>query len=143
MDSIANEIRMQHWSPAVLLERAAALREQAELGGGAASVTLDEFPRHCAMLLVRTADGIAELHENFADLFHVLDGSAALVTGGVIADAVYLASGEMRGTLIEGGARQELRVGDVAHIPAGLPHQMLVVAGQTVTCLVMKIQEKP
>jgi mannose-6-phosphate isomerase-like protein (cupin superfamily) len=134
---------LDHWQPAELLERAATLREQAEQGDGAASVTLREFPRHCAMLLVRTGDGVAELHENFADLFCVLDGSSALVTGGLVAEAVSVGPGETRGSRIEGGARQELRTGDVAHVPAGLPHQMLVAAGQTVTCLVMKIQEKP
>jgi quercetin dioxygenase-like cupin family protein len=49
--------------------------------------------------------------------------------------------GETRGSSIEGGKRQELRAGDVAHVPAGLPHQMLVAGEQTVTCLVMKVQE--
>ena len=135
----------------------AGVREQARRTAGAGSDTtwagrarrrrgqhtLQEFPRHCAMLLVRTGDGVAELHENFADLFYVLDGRAALVTGGVVAGAQSVGPGETRGSGIEGGARQELRTGDVAHVPAGLPHQMLVAAGQTVTCLVMKIQEKP
>lgn len=133
---------LDHWSPAALLERAAALLEQAVSGGGAASVTLREYPRHSAMLLVRTGDGQAELHENFADLFYVLDGSAALVTGGVIADARSIGPGEVRGSSVVDGARQELRAGEAAHVPAGLPHQMLVEAGATVTCLVMKIQEK-
>jgi mannose-6-phosphate isomerase-like protein (cupin superfamily) len=143
MDLIAKEIRMDHWSLAALLERAEALREQAEQGDGAASITLSEFPRHSAMLLVRTADGNAELHENFADLFHVLEGSAALVTGGTIADAASIAPGEVRGSGVVGGARQELRTGEVAHLPAGLPHQMVVADGQSITCLVMKIREKP
>ena len=36
--------------------------------------------------------------------------------------------------------RQELRAGDVAHVPAGVPHQMLVSGEQTISCLVVKIQ---
>jgi uncharacterized RmlC-like cupin family protein len=44
---------------------------------------------------------------------------------------------------VEGGARQELRAGDVAHVPAGVPHQMLVSGEQTISCLVVKIQENP
>ncbi len=119
------------------------LRRQAESGDGAASITLQAFPRHAAMLLVRTGDGQAELHENFADLFHVLDGQATLVTGGVIADAANIAPGETRGSSVQGGAGQPLKAGEVAHVPAGLPHQMLVAPGHTITCLVMKIQEKP
>jgi uncharacterized RmlC-like cupin family protein len=133
---------LDHWSPAELVEHAEALREQAERGDGAASVTLRAFPRHCAMLLVRTGNGMAELHENFADLFYVLDGSAALMTGGVVVGAQSVGPGETRGASVEGGTRQELCAGDVAHVPAGVPHQMLVAAGQTVSCLVMKIQEK-
>jgi uncharacterized RmlC-like cupin family protein len=52
----------------------------------------------------------------------------------------------MRGDAIEGGTRQELRPGDLAHVPAGLPHQMLVASDRTVTCFVLKIakvEEKP
>jgi mannose-6-phosphate isomerase-like protein (cupin superfamily) len=134
---------LDHWSAAVLLERAAYLRKLARHGDGSASETLREFPNHCAMLLFRSRDGAAEQHENFADLFYVLDGHATLLTGGVIAGAESVAPGETRGSAVEGGTRQPLRAGDVAHVPAGLPHQMLVAAGQTITCLVMKIQEKP
>jgi len=45
-------------------------------GDGAASETLREYPGHCAMLLFRSRDGAAEVHENFADVFYVLDGHA-------------------------------------------------------------------
>ena len=130
-----------HWSPAVLLERAEYLHKLARHGDGAACETLKEFPRHCAMLLVRTRDGGAELHANFADLFYVLEGSATLVTGGAIVGPATIAPGEMRGAVIEGGTRQQLRAGDVAHVPAGFPHQMLVAGDKSVTCLVMKVQE--
>jgi mannose-6-phosphate isomerase-like protein (cupin superfamily) len=119
------------------------LRKLAKHGDGSASETLNEFPRHCAMLLFRSRDGGAEAHENFADVFYVLDGRAMLVTGGTIADASRIAPGEIRGGSVEGGARQELRAGDVAHVPAGVPHQMLVSGEQTISCLVVKIQENP
>jgi uncharacterized RmlC-like cupin family protein len=132
-----------HWSVALLLERAAALHELARQGDGAASETLREYPRHCAMLLVRCRDGGAEVHENFADIFYVLDGHATLVTGGVVAGEASVGQGEIRGSTVEWGNRQVLQAGDVAHVPAGLPHQMLVADEQTVTCLVMKVQETP
>ena len=132
-----------HWSPAVLLERATTLRKLARQGDGAASETLREYPGHCAMLLFRSRDGAAEVHENFADVFYVLDGHATLVTGGAVAGAASIGPGEIRGSSVEGGRRQELRAGDVAHVPAGLPHQMLLRGEQTVTCLVMKVRENP
>jgi mannose-6-phosphate isomerase-like protein (cupin superfamily) len=135
--------QLDHWSSAVLLERAAYLHQLAKNGNGSAGETLREYPRHCAMLSFRSRDGEAEVHENFADVFYVLEGRATLVTGGTVAGAASTGPGEMRGPSIEGGARQELRAGDVAHVPAGLPHQMLVASETTVTCLVMKVQENP
>jgi mannose-6-phosphate isomerase-like protein (cupin superfamily) len=84
---------------------------------------------------------MAELHENFADLFYILEGRATLVTGGTVTGAKTIGPGEVRGDSIEGGARQELRAGDVAHVPAGLPHQMLVAGDKTISCFVVKIQE--
>ncbi len=136
-------LHSDHWTAAVLLERAAYLRKLARQGDGSASETLKEYPRHCAMLLFRSRDGEAEAHENFADVFYVLEGRATLVTGGTMAGARLVKPGETRGSSIVGGVRQELRAGDVAHVPAGLPHQMLVAGEQTVTCLVMKVEEKP
>jgi mannose-6-phosphate isomerase-like protein (cupin superfamily) len=135
--------QLDHWSSAILLERAAYLRNLAKHGDGSASETLREYPRHCAILLFRSRDGAAEVHENFADLFYVLDGRATLVTGGAVIGGVSIGPGEIRGSSVEGGARQELRAGDVAHVPAGLPHQMLLSGEQTLTCLVMKLQENP
>jgi len=130
-----------HWSTALLLERAAYLRKLAKHGDGSESETLKEYPRHCAMLSFRSRDGQAEVHERFADVFYVLDGRATLVTGGTVAGAVGVGPGEIRGSSVVDGNRQELRAGDVAHVPAGTPHQMLVAGDKTITCLVIKIEE--
>jgi quercetin dioxygenase-like cupin family protein len=130
-----------HWSPAILLERAAYLRQMARHGDGSAGEVLKEYPRHSAQLSVRIRSGIAEQHENFADIFYVLAGRAALVAGGSIINAQRVGPGEVRGDAVEGGARQELRAGDVAHVPAGVPHQMTLDGDGSLTCLVFKVQE--
>lgn len=132
---------VDHWPRAILMERAAYLRKLAKYGDGQASETLKDFPQHASMLSFRARDGVAELHANFADLFFVLDGKAALVTGGTIVGAETVAPGEIRGTRIEDGKRQELRAGDVVHVPAGVPHQMLVSGENTFTSFVVKIQQ--
>jgi mannose-6-phosphate isomerase-like protein (cupin superfamily) len=131
---------VDHWSHALLLERAAYLRKLARYGEGSASETLREYPQHAAMLSFRSRSGEAEVHDQFADLFIVLAGAATLVTGGSVAGARIVAPGETRGVSINGGMQQNLRPGDVAHVPAGTPHQMLLRGEDTVTCLVMKIQ---
>lgn len=130
-----------HWSQAVLLERAAYLRKLARFGEGEASETLREYPQHAAMLSFRARDGEAEQHTNFADLFYVLSGQATLVTGGRVLCEKTIGPGEVRGTSIEGGVRQELRAGDLVHVPAGVPHQMLVRGEKSFTAFVLKIRE--
>ena len=138
---VPKQTPVDHWPPAILLERAAYLKKLARFGDGSASETLREYPQHCAMLSFRSRDGEAEVHQNFADLFYVLAGAATLMTGGTLIRPRVVGPGETRGDSIEGGARQELKAGDVAHEPAGLPHQMLVAGEKSVTCFVIKVQE--
>ena len=132
-----------HYTHAVLLERAAYLKKMAKHGDGSASETVKEYPQHFTMLSFRSRSGEAEVHENHADFFYVLEGRATLATGGAVAGARTVGPGETRGDSIEGGARQELRAGDVAHVPAGVPHQMLVAGDKTITCFVIKVLENP
>jgi len=132
---------VDHWTPPLLLERAAILRKMAKHGDGSASETLREYPQHFAMLSFRSRSGEVEVHERFADLFVVLAGAATLVTGGTVTGARIIAPGETRGESIAGGTPQKLRPGDVAHVPAGTPHQMLLKGDETITSLVMKVQE--
>lgn len=131
----------EHWSPAELLERAKHLRQLAAQGEGSASETLDKYPGHYTMLAFRSRSGGGELHEHFADLFYILDGHATLTTGGAVVDPKTTAPGETRGASVKGGTSQELKAGDVVHIAAGVPHQMRVADGESVTYFVVKIQE--
>lgn len=130
-----------HWTPAILLERGAYLRQMARAGNGEASETLREYPQHRVMLSFRSRNGEVEVHEKFADVFLVLSGAATLVTGGTVVGARILAPGETRGDSIAGGRAQELRQGELIHVPAGTPHQFLVSGDKTITSLVLKIQE--
>ena len=132
---------LDHLAGPIVRERAAYLRKLAKFGDGSASEVLKQYPRHAIHLLVRCCSGGAEQHERFADVFFVLEGKAALVTGGTIKDLRLIAPGEVRGECVENGARQELRAGDVAHVPAGLPHQMVVSGDASVTCLVLKVEQ--
>lgn len=129
-----------HWSPADLLERAKHLHQLAE-AKGSASETIEKYPHHYTMLAFRNRSGGGELHQNFADLFYVLDGHATLATGGEVVDPKITGPGETLGASVKGGKSQELKAGDVVHIPAGMPHQMQLADGETVTYFVVKIEE--
>jgi mannose-6-phosphate isomerase-like protein (cupin superfamily) len=137
----AQAMKTDAWSPAQLLERSQHLRELAAQGDGSASETLEKYPHHYTMLAFRNRNGGGELHQNYADLFYILDGHVTLMTGGEVVDQKTTAPGEIRGTAVKGGMPQELKAGDVVHIPAGTPHQMLVPDGSTVTYFVVKVQE--
>ena len=138
------EPALDHLASPILLERAAYLRKLAHFNpDGAASDVLKQYPAHAIHLLVRTRDGGAEQHARFADLFIVLQGNPTLATGGTITRAHAVAPGEIRGDAVENGSLQQLRPGDLAHVPAGLPHQMLVPGDKPATCLVLKIEQEP
>lgn len=93
------------------------------------------------MLAFRSRSGAGELHLHFADIFTIVDGHATLVTGGQLIDPRDSHPGEMAGTGVKGGSAQELHAGDIVHIPAGMPHQMQVAPGETVTYFVVKVEE--
>lgn len=137
----AQSMKSDHWSKAQLMERAKQLEQQAAKGDGSASETLEKYPHHYTMLAFREKSGGGELHQNFADMFVILDGHATVVTGGSIVEQKTIGPGEIRGKSVQGGTRQEVRAGDVVHIPAGMPHQTLVAEGDTVTYFVVKAEE--
>ena len=120
--------------------RAAAAAENGS-GAGAAffsAATVEERFREGGLLLDtprykidagrRVAPGEVEYHERTADVMHVLQGSATVVTGGEMRDAREIAPGERRASVVEGGRRRELREGDVLAIPNGVPHQFVDVS---------------
>ena len=70
----------------------------------------------------REKAGMAEVHEQDADLIRVVDGNATLVTGGSVVDPAPTGPGEIRGKSITGGETFQLAKGDVVVVPAGVPH---------------------
>jgi len=133
-------MKSDHWSPTDLLERAKHLQELAA-AKGSASETLEKYPYHYTMLAFRNRSGGGEVHQNFADLFYILDGHASVITGGEVVEPKITAPGETLRTAVKGGTSLEVKAGDVVHIPAGMPHQMVVPDGQTITYFVVKVEE--
>lgn len=103
-----------------------------------ASQQLERFGNHYTMVAHRQGNGSAELHETEADLFVVESGSARLIVGGKIVDPKTTAPNEVRGPSIEGGVEKTLEPGDIVHIPAKTPHQLLL-NGKEFTYFVMKV----
>ncbi len=93
------------------------------------------------MVAHREGSGVAEWHEKQADVMFISSGQITMVYGGTIVDAKTTAPGEMRGPSIRGGTEAKLGAGDVLHIPAKVPHQMILAPGAKVTYFVTKVIE--
>jgi mannose-6-phosphate isomerase-like protein (cupin superfamily) len=138
----AQTLVVDHLTQSQLVEQAQKLSASAQGPSGTASAKLNEYPNHYTMIALRHKDGGAEIHENFADFFLVVQGSATLVTGGTVEGGKEQSPGEIRGGVVRNGTSMTLNPGDVVHIPATVPHQMLVPEGSTFIYYVIKVKEK-
>jgi mannose-6-phosphate isomerase-like protein (cupin superfamily) len=111
------------WTKADIEARAKAAKLD-EHKAGADRVA--NWGNHSLLIVRRAGDGEAEIHENQVDVITVVSGEGTLVVGGNAVDAHQTAPGELRGKSITGGEMHRMAPGDVFHIPAKVPHQMLV-----------------
>lgn len=107
-----------------------------------ATERLGNFGNHSLMVAHREGDGEAELHEAQADIFIVQTGEATLAVGGSILEGRTTAPGEIRGRAIQAGEKKKISAGDMVHIPAKVPHQVLVAKGEQLTYVIVKIDSK-
>jgi mannose-6-phosphate isomerase-like protein (cupin superfamily) len=119
----------------------ATLVEAAKSSGSGA--TLGDYKSHAIKLSVRTASGAAEVHAYYDDIFIVTGGKATLVTSGTVVDARSDSDGETKGSGIQNGKSQTIVQGDIVHIPAGTPHQVMIAGGDTFGAIVVKVKEAP
>jgi mannose-6-phosphate isomerase-like protein (cupin superfamily) len=115
------------------------LAQQAGAKGSGGS-TLADYGALAIKLSERTVSGGAEIHAHFDDVMLVTEGKATLVTGGDLIDAYTVSDGETGGTGIRNGVTQSVASGDVIHIPAGTPHQLLIAPGTSYSALVIKVK---
>ena len=71
----------------------------------------------------------------------VVAGQATLVSGGHMVNGATTAPGEVRGDSIQDGKETTLKKGDIVHIPANIPHQIMLAKGGTFQYFVIKVQE--
>jgi mannose-6-phosphate isomerase-like protein (cupin superfamily) len=107
-----------------------------------ATQQLGNYGNHSAMVAHREGSGQAELHVKVADVFVIESGEGTVVVGGAIPDGKTTAPGEIRGANVEGGSKHAVAAGDVVHIPANIPHQLLVDPGKQITYFVVKVDTK-
>ena len=127
-----------HYSPAELRRDEAALKPRLNEYKQAAE-QLGDFGNATAWIAHREADGLAEVHQNWADLMFVVSGEASLQLGGDIENPYVESPGELRGRAVRGGADRTIRAGDVVNVPAGMQHRFLIPRDGQITFFTMKI----
>ena len=132
---------VDHLTQVDILQKAQELEQQASQSGSA-SVKLNEYPNHFTMVALRKKNGGAEIHQDYADFFIVVRGKATLLTGGIVADQKTASPGETRGSGLNGATSTALQKGDVVHIPAKVPHQLLLPANSEFVYFVIKVKEQ-
>jgi mannose-6-phosphate isomerase-like protein (cupin superfamily) len=98
----------------------------------ASAYRLGSWGSHSIMLLHREADAPSEVHETRVHVITVISGEGTLVVGGTMVGGHTTNPGEIRGTDLTGGMKYKMSPGDVLHVPANLPHRMLVPKSLTV-----------
>ncbi len=119
----------EHWTAEQFASHEQTLHKGVK--DGLAGETLGRWGNHLLLKSRREARrGQAELHETQADLLIVQSGGATIIVGGKVVGGKTSAPNEICGTSIEGGEKQALKAGDVLHIPAKTPHQLLLDPGE-------------
>jgi uncharacterized RmlC-like cupin family protein len=86
-----------------------------------------------------------ELHNNWADLYYIVDGEVLHHTGGTLEGGTERnpGSGEFGGGKLVGAKVVRLAAGDIASSAAGSPHWWEVEPGKTVTYMTVKVLKQP
>jgi quercetin dioxygenase-like cupin family protein len=107
-----------------------------------ASQPLGDFGNHKTIVVHRGATGDVNLHQEWTDLFVIEAGEGELVSGGTLKDPKTVGPGQIHGSSIEGGQKISLAPGDMLHIPANLPHWVVVPPGKHITYFELNVKSK-
>jgi len=106
--------------------------------GGTVAVAWDEQTAY--MLVRRTAESEVEEHSRWDDVLLVRAGTGAIVFGSRAPGARVIAPGELRGGTLAARESRVLHVGDMARIPAGVPHAFVPGGSEPWELLVIKVR---
>jgi len=104
-----------------------------------AAQPLANYGNHSLSVIHREGSGEAELHETQADVFIVQSGEGTMIVGGTVVDPKTTTPHEVRGPSIKDGVEKHLGPGDVLHVAAKTPHQLMIPAGKQITYAIVKV----
>ena len=92
------------------------------------------------VLVLRTKASDVEEHSRWDDLVITRAGSGTIEVGRKTRGARFLAAGELRGGVIASPSRLALRPGDIARIPAGVPHAFVPNGSEPWEFVIIKVR---
>jgi mannose-6-phosphate isomerase-like protein (cupin superfamily) len=113
------------WTAKDLRARASALSAKMDVFKSA-NTPLGTRGNQTFLVAHREGNGQAEWHEKQADIIVIMEGDVTIVYGGTIVNGKSTAAGEIRGDSITDGKQVRLGPGDIFHVSAKTPHQMMV-----------------
>jgi mannose-6-phosphate isomerase-like protein (cupin superfamily) len=139
-DSPKNASGIDHWTAAQLKGYEKSLHAAVSGPSKSANSRLTAYESSSTLIAHREANGNVEVHSILDDYFVVQSGVATLVYGGEVVNPKLAEPNETRGDSIKGGAQLKLAVDDIVHIPATVPHQLLVEPDKQFTYFVIKVK---
>ncbi len=136
--SAGSDASGQHWSASELRRLERTMGEPS--ARGVSALPLESFGHYSTILVRRHASGRAELHVRKADVYVVQSGEAELVVGGELVDAAATSATEKSGSAIRGGTTRRIGPGDIVHVPANTPHQVMLALGKNVVYFALVIE---
>lgn len=127
------------WKTTEITEKAKAAKADAT---GMAGGPFANLAGYNALVVRRDKTGESEIHEKFADIMVITEGEATLKIGGTMNEGHPTTPGEVRGKGLTGSTDKKIAAGDIVHVPAGLPHWVVVPEGKQISYLLLKIDKK-
>ncbi len=130
------------WTTAELNAISAGLKAKEPAGNGNnmyATTGFDFRGNYSAQITRRDESGVPEIHAGWSDVFIAREGEATLLYGGKIEGGKENRPGEIGGGKLVGAQSKKMAPGDMAFIPAGMPHQTVVAPGRHFTVMILKV----
>src|SRR6267378_3100675 len=113
---------------------------QAKQSGFAFNQLLN-VPTHSLFMVHRSGATPPEEHSDVTDIWIIKSGSGTVQIGGEMVDPRKVDASNLLGTSIRGAQTFRANAGDYFNIPPGVPHQMLLDPGKSITYLAVKVRE--
>lgn len=137
VQSVGSDTTVEYYTAALLAHVGDSLSRGTSTGH-----VLHAHPDYQYLQIRRDKSGVPEVHERWTDVTMVQAGRGTLLSGGRVSGSHLESQGEHRGGTIAGGTSRPVGAGDLMIIPAGVPHQYMIAAGDSLRYVTVKVRKR-